>query len=111
MRVLQQRLNERDEAFATQKRRKLPVDYYALKAKVSATSNASMLDNSNISKGIEMQPECKCKVALESCHSSNASRLAVKNKKEVCQKTRAPLNVRAQEKHTNKKIKQKQKKT
>ncbi|XP_069966368.1 serine-rich adhesin for platelets [Bactrocera oleae] len=36
VRVLQQRLNERDEAFATQKRRKLPVDYYALKAKVSS---------------------------------------------------------------------------
>ncbi|XP_067641881.1 uncharacterized protein [Eurosta solidaginis] len=36
VRVLQQRLNERDEAFASQKRRKLPVDYYALKAKVSS---------------------------------------------------------------------------
>ncbi|EDW82390.2 uncharacterized protein Dwil_GK25152 [Drosophila willistoni] len=33
VRILQQRLNERDEA--TQKRRKVPVDYYALKAKVS----------------------------------------------------------------------------
>ncbi|XP_030569350.1 centrosomal protein of 162 kDa [Drosophila novamexicana] len=35
VRILQQRLNEREEAFATQKRRKVPVDYYALKAKVS----------------------------------------------------------------------------
>ncbi|EDV91814.1 GH24394 [Drosophila grimshawi] len=35
VRILQQRLNEREEAFATQKRRKIPVDYYALKAKVS----------------------------------------------------------------------------
>ncbi|XP_037931925.1 centrosomal protein of 162 kDa-like [Teleopsis dalmanni] len=36
VRILQQRLNERDEAFALQKRRKMPVDYYALKAKVSS---------------------------------------------------------------------------
>ena len=36
VRILQQRLNERDEAFAMQKRRKVPVDYYALKAKVCA---------------------------------------------------------------------------
>ncbi|XP_041449929.1 centrosomal protein of 162 kDa [Drosophila obscura] len=35
VRILKQRLNEREEAFATQKRRKVPVDYYALKAKVS----------------------------------------------------------------------------
>ncbi|XP_017149643.1 centrosomal protein of 162 kDa isoform X2 [Drosophila miranda] len=35
VRILKQRLNEREEAFATQKRRKMPVDYYALKAKVS----------------------------------------------------------------------------
>ncbi|XP_017017070.1 centrosomal protein of 162 kDa [Drosophila kikkawai] len=35
VRILQQRLNEREEAFATQRRRKVPVDYYALKAKVS----------------------------------------------------------------------------
>ncbi|ALC48899.1 CG42699 [Drosophila busckii] len=35
MRILQQRLNEREEALTTQKRRKVPVDYYALKAKVS----------------------------------------------------------------------------
>lgn len=34
VRLLQQRLNERDEQFAMQKRRKVPVDYYALKAKV-----------------------------------------------------------------------------
>lgn len=34
VRILQQRLNEREEAFATQKRRKVPGDYYALKAKV-----------------------------------------------------------------------------
>ncbi|TMW40573.1 hypothetical protein DOY81_014347, partial [Sarcophaga bullata] len=34
VRLLQQRLNERDEQFALQKRRKVPVDYYALKAKV-----------------------------------------------------------------------------
>ncbi|TMW43290.1 hypothetical protein DOY81_011627, partial [Sarcophaga bullata] len=33
VRLLQQRLNERDEQFALQKRRKVPVDYYALKAK------------------------------------------------------------------------------
>ncbi|XP_013105803.2 bromodomain-containing protein DDB_G0270170 isoform X1 [Stomoxys calcitrans] len=36
VRLLQQRLNERDEQFAMQKRRKIPVDYYALKAKVSS---------------------------------------------------------------------------
>ncbi|KAM7347604.1 uncharacterized protein ACRADG_007150 [Cochliomyia hominivorax] len=36
VRILQQRLNERDEQFALQKRRKVPVDYYALKAKVSS---------------------------------------------------------------------------
>ncbi|XP_073832244.1 uncharacterized protein [Musca autumnalis] len=36
VRLLQQRLNERDEQFAMQKRRKVPVDYYALKAKVSS---------------------------------------------------------------------------
>ncbi|XP_017064262.1 centrosomal protein of 162 kDa [Drosophila eugracilis] len=35
VRILQQRLNEREEALTTQKRRKVPVDYYALKAKVS----------------------------------------------------------------------------
>lgn len=34
VRILKQRLNEREELFANQKRRKLPVDYYALKAKV-----------------------------------------------------------------------------
>uniref|UniRef100_A0A1A9W1H0 Centrosomal protein of 162 kDa n=1 Tax=Glossina brevipalpis TaxID=37001 RepID=A0A1A9W1H0_9MUSC len=36
VRILQQRLNERDEHIALQKRRKLPVDYYALKAKVTS---------------------------------------------------------------------------
>lgn len=35
VRILQARLTERDEAFALQKRRKVPIDYYALKAKVS----------------------------------------------------------------------------
>lgn len=35
IRLLQQRLAERDEAFAVQKRRKVPIDYFALKAKVS----------------------------------------------------------------------------
>uniref|UniRef100_A0A0A1XSD8 Uncharacterized protein C14orf38 n=1 Tax=Zeugodacus cucurbitae TaxID=28588 RepID=A0A0A1XSD8_ZEUCU len=86
VRVLQQRLNERDEAFATQKRRKLPVDYYALKAKVSSgTSNASsMLDNSDTSKRTELQTECKA--ALESCHSSNVSPLTVKKKKKSSKK-------------------------
>ena len=39
VRILQQRLTERDEAYAMQKRRKVPVDYYALKAKVSKTSS------------------------------------------------------------------------
>ncbi|XP_055384996.1 centrosomal protein of 162 kDa [Condylostylus longicornis] len=36
VRILQQRLTERDEAFANQKRRKVPIDYYALKAKVTS---------------------------------------------------------------------------
>uniref|UniRef100_A0A1B0AQJ3 Centrosomal protein of 162 kDa n=1 Tax=Glossina palpalis gambiensis TaxID=67801 RepID=A0A1B0AQJ3_9MUSC len=35
-RLQDQRLNERDEHIALQKRRKLPVDYYALKAKVTS---------------------------------------------------------------------------
>ncbi|XP_059617143.1 centrosomal protein of 162 kDa isoform X2 [Phlebotomus argentipes] len=35
--ILQQRLKERDEAFAMQKRRRVPVDYYALKAKMQNT--------------------------------------------------------------------------
>ncbi|XP_055911483.1 centrosomal protein of 162 kDa isoform X2 [Eupeodes corollae] len=37
VRILQQRLTERDEAYAMQKRRKVPVDYYALKAKNADT--------------------------------------------------------------------------
>lgn len=41
VRILKQRLNEREEQFATQKRRKLPVDYYALKAKVCCSSCCS----------------------------------------------------------------------
>lgn len=36
IRLLQQRLAERDEAFAMQKRRKVPIDYFALKAKVNS---------------------------------------------------------------------------
>ncbi|XP_037029451.1 centrosomal protein of 162 kDa [Bradysia coprophila] len=36
IRLLQQRLAERDEAFAMQKRRKVPIDYFALKAKVTS---------------------------------------------------------------------------
>lgn len=34
VKILQQRLAERDEAIATTQRRKVPIDYYALKAKV-----------------------------------------------------------------------------
>lgn len=36
VRILQQRLAERDDAYAAQKRRRVPVDYHALKAKVSS---------------------------------------------------------------------------
>ncbi|XP_018787584.1 PREDICTED: uncharacterized protein LOC108968179 [Bactrocera latifrons] len=84
VRVLQQRLNERDEAFA-QKRRKLPVDYYALKAKVSGTSTASLLDNSSISeRSTTLQTECKA--ALESCRSGNVSPVTMKTKKKSSKK-------------------------
>ncbi|XP_055684613.1 centrosomal protein of 162 kDa isoform X1 [Lutzomyia longipalpis] len=41
--ILQQRLKERDEAFAMQKRRRVPVDYYALKAKKLRKSKFSLL--------------------------------------------------------------------
>lgn len=41
VRLLEQRLAERDEAFAIiQKHNKVPIDYFALKAKVNANSNA-----------------------------------------------------------------------
>lgn len=46
VRLLKQRLNERDELFATQKRRKLPVDYYALKAKVCCSCSSRKTINS-----------------------------------------------------------------
>lgn len=37
VRILEQRLAERDEAFAViQKRNKVPIDYFALKAKVNS---------------------------------------------------------------------------
>lgn len=42
VRLLEQRLAERDEAFAIiQKHNKVPIDYFALKAKVSAKSKNS----------------------------------------------------------------------
>lgn len=44
VRILKQRLNEREEQFATQKRRKLPVDYYALKAKVCCSCSSKRRD-------------------------------------------------------------------
>lgn len=34
VKILQQRLNEREEGMAIQKRRRMPIDYYSLKAKV-----------------------------------------------------------------------------
>lgn len=36
VRILQQRLADRDEAYAAQKRRRVPLDYYSLKAKVTS---------------------------------------------------------------------------
>lgn len=40
VRLLEQRLAERDEAFAIiQKQHKIPIDYFALKAKVKSTKN------------------------------------------------------------------------
>lgn len=68
VRILQQRLNEREEAFATQKRRKVPVDYYALKAKV--VHSIALLDTLELINCLPFQVSL-----LERRHSEREERL------------------------------------
>ncbi|XP_055843279.1 centrosomal protein of 162 kDa isoform X2 [Episyrphus balteatus] len=71
VRILQQRLTERDEAYAMQKRRKVPVDYYALKAKVSSLERRHSEREERLHMLVEALSKGRLNGALEDLISDN----------------------------------------
>lgn len=71
VRILQQRLTERDEAYAMQKRRKVPVDYYALKAKVSSLERRHSEREERLHMLVEALSKGRLNGALEDLLSDN----------------------------------------
>ncbi|KAL9880370.1 uncharacterized protein ACN2A1_011869 isoform 2-T2 [Glossina fuscipes fuscipes] len=87
VRILQQRLNERDEHIALQKRRKLPVDYYALKAKVTSLERRHTEREERLHMLVEALSKGRLNSALDDLIGENNNQRNGKEEKYVKPKT------------------------